>query len=208
MLAVGVSGGIGSGKSTVADLLVERGAALIDADQVARDVVEPGKPVYDALVERFGSSILASDGTLDRLALAQVTFGDAEALAALNAITHPAIGLEMVERRAAFVETEAIVLFAIPLLRAEHRSMMDLDLVVVVDCPVEVTLERLVAARGMDRDDAARRIAAQMDRAERIALGDRVVDNAGTVAELVSATDELWAWLVDRAEAKHRALRG
>jgi dephospho-CoA kinase len=208
MLAVGVSGGIGSGKSTVADLLVERGAALIDADQVARDLVAPGMPVLDALVERFGPSILADDGTLDRLGLAQVTFGDEEALAALNAITHPAIGLEMVRLRSLYVDDARVVLFAIPLLRAEHRSMMDLDLVVVVDCPVEVTLERLVAARGMDRQDAARRITAQMDRTERIALADRVVDNAGSYEALKAATLDLWTWLEERCAAKHQALRG
>ncbi len=208
MLAVGISGGIGSGKSTVADLLVERGAALIDADQVARDIVEPGTPVLQALVERFGSTILDDNGRLDRLALAACTFGNGEALADLNAITHPAIGLEMVRQRELCVDEDRTVLFAIPLLRAEHRSMMALDIVVVVDCPTELTHARLVSARGMDAEDAARRIAAQMDRAERIALGDRVIDNSGTFEELVTATQALWEWLEAQRVEKHRALHG
>jgi len=208
MLAVGISGGIGSGKSTVADLLVERGAALIDADQVARDIVEPGTPVLQALVERFGTGILGVDGHLDRLALAACTFGDAAALADLNAITHPAIGLEMVRQRGLYVDEDRTVLFAIPLLRAEHRSMMDLDVVVVVDCPTDVTKARLVEARGMNADDADRRIAAQMDRAERVALGDRVIDNSGTLEELVAATDALWDWLEEQRAQKHQVLRG
>ncbi len=195
MYAVGLSGGIGSGKSTVADLLVEFGAVLIDADQVARDIVEPGRPVLAALVERFGTSILDADGHLDRLALAQVTFGDPDALAALNALTHPAIGLEMIELRASQEHQDVILVFAVPLLREEHRAMLHFDTVVVVDCPTELALERLVGHRGMDRADAQRRIAAQMSREDRKALAERVIDNSGDLAALHAATIELWEWL-------------
>jgi len=195
MYAVGLSGGIGSGKSTVADLLVENGAVLIDADQVARDVVEPGRPVLGALVERFGPTILDAEGRLDRLALAQVTFGDPEALAALNALTHPAIGLEMIELRAKQEHSDVIVVFAVPLLREEHRAMLHFDTIVVVDCPTELALERLVGHRGMDRQDAERRIAAQMSRDDRKALADRVIDNSGDFAALERETGELWEWL-------------
>jgi dephospho-CoA kinase len=195
MYAVGLSGGIGSGKSTVADLLVENGAVLIDADQVARDIVEPGRPVLAALVERFGPTILDAEGRLDRLALAQVTFGDPEALAALNALTHPAIGLEMIELRAKQEHNDVIVVFAVPLLREEHRAMLHFDIIVVVDCPTELALERLVGHRGMDRQDAERRIAAQMSRDDRKALADRVIDNSGDLAALERETAELWEWL-------------
>jgi dephospho-CoA kinase len=208
MFAVGLSGGIGSGKSTVADLLVDFGAVLIDADQVARDIVEPGRPVLAALVERFGTSILDVDGHLDRLALARETFGDAQALAALNALTHPAIGLEMIERRARYEHSDVVVVFAVPLLREEHRTMLHFDTVVVVDCPTELTLERLVAHRGMDRDDAERRIAAQMSREERTALADRVIDNSGDVATLTAATKSLWEWLNDQRVARGGNPRG
>lgn len=195
MYAVGLSGGIGSGKSTVADLLVEFGAVLIDADQVARDIVEPGRPVLAALIERFGTSILDAGGHLDRLALAQVTFGDSEALAALNALTHPAIGIEMIELRAKQEQNDVILVFAVPLLREEHRAMLRFDTVVVVDCPTELALERLIDQRGMDQGDAKRRIAAQMSRDDRKALADRVINNSGDLAELEKATTELWEWL-------------
>ncbi len=195
MYAVGLSGGIGSGKSTVADLLVENGAVLIDADQVARDIVEPGRPVLAALVERFGATILDADGCLDRLALAQATFGDSEALAALNALTHPAIGLEMIGLRAKQENEDVIVVFAVPLLREEHRAMLHFDTVVVVDCPIDLALERLVGHRGMDRQDAERRIAAQMSREDRKSLADRVIDNSGDLAALERETALLWQWL-------------
>ena len=135
MLAVGLTGGIGSGKSAVADLLVERGAVLIDADQVARDVVAPGGPAYQPLVDRFGPGILAADGTIDRKALAAVAFADEESRLALNAITHPAIGIAMIEARDALADTDDIVVLAIPLLTAVHRETVKLHKVVVVDCP-------------------------------------------------------------------------
>ncbi len=147
---IGLAGGIGCGKSAVADRLVARGAVLIDADVVSREVVAPGGPAYQPLVDRFGPGIVAPDGTVDRPALAAVAFGDPQALADLNAITHPAIGASMVAQREALTATDALVVVAIPLLKTEHRQSVGLDAVVVVDCPVDVALERLVDAPGAD----------------------------------------------------------
>lgn len=199
MLAVGLTGGIGSGKSTVAASLVDRGAVLIDADRIAREVVAPGGPAHQPLVDRFGPGILAADGTIDRPALAAAAFTDPAALADLNAITHPAVGAVMFERRHAGYPDGTVVLLDIPLLRPEHRKVLALDLVVVVDCPVPVALERLVAQRGMDRADAEARMAAQISREERRAVADVVVDNSGDLAQLEAQLDRLWADLCRRA---------
>jgi dephospho-CoA kinase len=199
MLAVGLTGGIGSGKSAVADLLVERGAVLIDADQVARDVVAPGGPAYQPLVDRFGEGILAPDGTIDRKALAAVAFADEESRLALNAVTHPAIGIAMIQARDALAETDKIVVLAIPLLTAAHRKTVRLDRVVVVDCPTDIALERLLSQRGFDRADAEARIRAQISREERIEEADYVLDNSGGRDALAHEVAELWEWLVAAA---------
>lgn len=204
MLAVGLTGGIGSGKSAVADLLVERGAVLIDADQVARDVVAPGGPAYQPLVDRFGPAIVAPDGTIDRQALAAVAFVDDESRLALNAITHPAIGIAMIEARDALADTDEIVILAIPLLTAAHRDTVRLHKVVVVDCPTDVALERLLTQRGFDRADAEARIRAQISREERAEEADYIVDNSGDRAALGSEVARLWDWLV-AAAAEQRA---
>jgi dephospho-CoA kinase len=201
MFAIGLTGGIGSGKSAAADLLVEHGAVLIDADVVAREVVAPGGPAYQPLIDRFGPEIVDGDGEIDRPALAAKTFGHPEELAALNAITHPAIGIEMIERRKRLEETDAVVVLAIPLLTSAHREVVGLDAVVVVDCPTEVALERLVHQRGMDRADAEARIGAQISREERVKEADFVVDNAGNRAQLTAEVDRLWAWVEG---ARHR----
>ncbi|MEI8050939.1 MAG: dephospho-CoA kinase [Actinomycetes bacterium] len=200
MLAVGITGGIGAGKSALADLLVDRGALLIDADLIARDVVAPGSPVLDALVDRFGPQILTEHGDLDRQAVADVVFSDPDALTDLNAIVHPAIGIEMSERREQARHREGVCLLAVPLLRDEHRSNLDLDAVVVVDCPVEVAVDRLVEQRGFSDVDARARIAAQMTREERVSLGDYVVLNDGDLLHLEEQADMLWAELLERAE--------
>ncbi len=204
MLAVGLTGGIGSGKSAVADLLVERGAVLVDADQVARDVVAPGGPAYQPLIDRFGPGIVAPDGTIDRKALAAVAFADEESRLALNAITHPAIGIAMLQARDALKDTDRIVVLAIPLLTAVHRETVGLHKVVVVDCPTDVALERLIAQRGFDRADAEARIRAQISREERVKEADYVLDNCGDRAALAAEVDRLWDWLVDAA-AERRA---
>jgi len=204
MLAVGLTGGIGSGKSAVADLLVERGAVLIDADQVARQVVEPGGPAYEPLVDRFGPGILAADGTIDRQALAAVAFADDESRLALNAITHPAIGLAMIEARDAHADSDDIVVLAIPLLTAAHRDTVRLHEVVVVDCPTDIALERLLSQRAFDRADAEARIRSQISREERVREADYVLDNSGDRAALEGEVAKLWDWLL-AAAAERRA---
>jgi dephospho-CoA kinase len=195
MLAVGLTGGIGSGKSTVADMLAGRGAVVIDADEIAREVVEPGAPAYQALVEHFGPGIVSAQGTIDRKALAALAFGEADALQALNAITHPVIGAVMAQRRQAQEGTANVVLLAIPLLRPAHRELLGMDVVVVVDCPVDVAIERLVTQRGFEPQDAAARVAAQVSREERRAGADFVIDNGGTLDALESQVGELWSTL-------------
>jgi dephospho-CoA kinase len=195
MLAVGLTGGIGSGKSAVADLLVERGAVLIDADQVARDVVAPGGPAYQPLIDRFGAGIVSADGTIDRKALAAVAFADDENRLALNAITHPAIGIAMIGARDALADTDDIVVLAIPLLTALHRETVKLHKVVVVDTPTDVALERLLSQRGFDRADAEARIRSQISREERVKEADYVLDNSGDRAALDVEVGKLWDWL-------------
>jgi dephospho-CoA kinase len=204
MLAVGLTGGIGSGKSAVADLLVERGAVLIDADQVARDVVAPGGPAYQPLIDRFGPGILAADGAIDRKALAAVAFADEETRLELNAITHPAIGIAMIRARDALVDGDDIVILAIPLLTALHRETVNLHKVVVVDAPTDVALERLLSQRGFDRADAEARIRAQISRRERVKEADYVLDNSGDRAALTAEVAALWDWL-QAAAAEQRA---
>ena len=203
MLAVGLTGGIGSGKSAVADLLVARGAVLIDADQVARDVVAPGGPAYQPLIDRFGPGIVAPDGTIDRPALAAVAFADDESRLALNAITHPAIGVAMIAGRDALADTDDIVVLAIPLLTAVHRETVKLHKVVVVDCPTDIALERLLSQRGFDRADAEARIRSQISREERVKEADYVLDNSGDREALEIEVEKLWDWLV-AARAEQR----
>ncbi len=197
MLAIGLTGGIGSGKSTVAQLLVARGAHLIDADLVAREVVVPGGPAYQPMIDRFGPGILDVDGSIDRPKVAELVFGNPEALADLNAITHPAIGVEMIARRDRFADTDDIVVLDIPLLRPVHREMLSLGAVVVVDTPVEVALQRLVTQRGMSREDAEARISSQTDRATRLDGADLVIDNSGDVEELGHEVARAWGRLVE-----------
>jgi len=199
VLAVGLTGGIGSGKSTVADLLVAKGATLIDADVLAREVVEPGGPAYQPLVDRFGPGVLDAAGRIDRPALAAVAFADPVALADLNAVTHPAIGAEMVRRRQALAGTDGVVVLAIPLLTPAHRDAVGLDLVVVVDTPVDVAIDRLVRLRGMGRADAEARVAAQVSREERRDLADAVIDNSSTVEHLADQVDRLWDRVIRRS---------
>ena len=202
MLAVGLTGGLGAGKSSVAELLVARGAVLIDADRIAREVVEPGRPAHTALVERFGEAVLAADGTIDRAALAALAFADPRSLADLNAITHPAIGVVMAERRAALEGSDAVVLLDVPLLTPAHRDLLALDVVLVVDCDPEVCVERVVGQRGMEESDVRSRMSAQATRAERLAGADLVVDNSGDRAHLEEEVDRVWAELGALAEAK------
>jgi dephospho-CoA kinase len=204
-LTVGLTGGIGSGKSTVAGMLGAKGASLIDADAIAREVVAPDGLAFAPVVERFGESVLAADGTIDRKALAAIVFSDPEALADLNAITHPEIGRIMTERRGAADERGGVVVLDVPLMKATHRDQLGFDVVVVVDVPVEIAVDRLVGQRGFERSDAEARVANQISRDERRALADVVVDNTGDRDSLAEQVDRLWHDLESRAHEVGRS---
>jgi dephospho-CoA kinase len=193
VLKVGLTGGIGSGKSEVSRRLVSLGAVLVDADAVAREVVEPGTPGLAAVVEEFGEDILRPDGTLDRDRLGSIVFADDARRASLNAIVHPLVGRRMQE----LVEEapqDAVVVYDVPLL-AENDLAGLYDLVVVVDTPVEEQVRRLTELRGMTEEAARARIAAQATRERRRAVADRVIDNSGTLESLTAQVDKLWAEL-------------
>ena len=195
MYAVGLTGGIGSGKSAVSDRLVALGAKLIDADQIVHEIERPGGAAYQPLIDRFGEAIRAPDGTLDRPALAAIAFNDPAALADLNAITHPAVGLRMRELHDELAKTDHVVVFAVPLLRPAHREGLGLAAVVVVDCPIEIAVERLVKVRGMDRQDALVRIGAQISREKRLEGADYVLDNSSALDDLDAQVARLWTWI-------------
>lgn len=196
MILIGLTGGIGSGKSTVSSMLAARGAVIIDADLVAREVVEPGGAAYDALVERFGRGVLRDDGILDRDALAAIVFNDDEARRDLNAITHPAVGKVMLERVAEHAESDRVVILDIPLLaEGGGKGRWPVAGIVVVDVPEEVQIERLVRERGMDGDDVLARIRAQASRAARLEIADFVIDNGGSLSDLEHEVDRCWTWI-------------
>jgi dephospho-CoA kinase len=206
MLVVGLTGGIGSGKSTVAELLRARGATVIDADLLAREVVAPGTPGFRAVVARFGPGVVDPDGGLDRRALAGIVFADPGALADLNAIVHPAVRARIDDRlRELRTTAEAgVVVLEIPLLVESGRSY-GAAAVIVVDCPEDVALRRLVVERGMDEGDARRRMAAQLSRADRLAAADIVIDNSGSPAELSAEVDRMWTALTSpTGDVPHR----
>jgi dephospho-CoA kinase len=187
-----LAGGVGSGKSTVGRMLADRGAVVIDADAIAREVVEPGTPGLAAVVERFGSGVLQADGSLDRAGLASVVFADADALAALNAITHPLVQARSSELFAA-VPPDRICVYEVPLLvEGGPVRTGEFDLVVVVETPMPLRLARL-AERGLAPDQARARIAAQASDEQRRAVADEVLTNDGTVTELETKVDGLWA---------------
>lgn len=192
MILIGLTGGIGSGKSTVASLLAERGAVIIDADAIARELQAPGAPLLSVLAESFGDNIIDSAGALDRAALAAIVFADADALKNLNKIIHPAIAAEMDRRMKEQRDTNNVVVLDIPLLAENPRK--GLCGVIVVDVPVDLAVQRLVQFRNMDEADARARIAKQATREERIKIADRVVDNSGDMNSLAVQVDEVWSW--------------
>jgi dephospho-CoA kinase len=194
VLVVGLTGGIGSGKSTVSALLAAKGAVVIDADAVTREVQQPGTPVFAAMVERFGPGIVASDGTLDRAAVADIVFTDPDALAALNAIVHPAVGARIAERMTELAGTDEVVVLDVPLM-VESKRGYPVAALVVVDVDPEVAVRRLVDTRGMREDDVRARMSRQATREERLARADRVVDNSGSVDDLARQVDDLWEWI-------------
>lgn len=192
MIRVGLTGGIGAGKSTVAGLLSAHGALVIDADAISRELVEPGSPVLQELVDHFGSQVLRPDGSLDRGRLAHEAFTSPDGTAALNAIMHPRIREESVRRLAAAEATGAeVVVYDMPLLVETGQSEL-VDLVVVVDVPVEVQIARAVGLRGLDEVDVRRRLDVQATREERRAVADVVIDNSGDLDMTRAQVDELW----------------
>jgi dephospho-CoA kinase len=201
---VGLTGGIGAGKSTVASRLAARGAVVIDADAIAREVVEPGTPTLAKLVERFGPGILRDDGSLDRAALAAVAFQDDETRKELEAITHPAIGEEFL-RRVAESPPNAVVIHDVPLLVESKRGFQYAE-VIVVEAPLETRLDRL-ESRGVPRDDARRRIELQATDDERRAVATFLVDNEGDLDALETQLRDVWAALELRAEEAAEAER-
>ncbi len=198
MIAIGLTGGIGSGKSTVAAGLVRRGAVLIDADAIVREQQAPSSPVFAEMVKRFGDGIVSDDGTLDRRAVASIVFSDPDALADLNAITHPPAGREIRRQLSELKDTDRLVVLDIPLLgeslaRGEAPRYRTSG-ILVVDVPIDVAIERLVNSRDFDSKDAQARVAAQLPRSERLVLADWVIDNSGGLAQLESEIDAAFRW--------------
>ncbi len=201
MRLFGLTGGIGAGKSTVSAALAERGAVIVDGDRTYAELTGPGGPVLGPLAERFGPEVIAADGSLNRPVLAAKVFGDREALADLNRITHPLIGARILEKLAELGQTDSLVILDVPLM-TESTTLGSgrtptLGLI-VVDVPEEVAVERLVGQRGMTEADARARIASQSTRAERNALADFLLDNSGNREQLLAEIDRLWAWLAAR----------
>ena len=192
MILIGLTGGIGSGKSTVSSLLAKRGAVIIDADAITRELQQPGAPLLDVLAERFGAHIIAADGSLIREELRNIAFSDADALKDLNKIVHPAVATEMDRRMEEVRNTDKVVILDIPLLTENPRQ--GLCGIVVVDVPVEVQVARLAEFRGMKEEDARAVIAKQATREERIKIADQVIDNSGDLESLQVQVDSVWQW--------------
>lgn len=190
MVKVGLTGGIGAGKSEVSRLLASYGAVIVDADKIAREVVEPGTPGLAAVVEEFGADILAPDGTLDRPKLGGIVFSDPGKLKALNAIVHPLVGARSAELEAS-AGPDAVVVHDVPLLTENGLAPL-YDLVVVVDAAPQTQLDRLVRLRGMAADEAKSRMAAQATREQRLAVADLVIDNDGPLEALEPQVRAVW----------------
>jgi dephospho-CoA kinase len=200
VLLVGLTGGIASGKSVVAARLAEHGAVVVDADAIAREVVEPGTPALARIAEEFGPDVITPDGALDRAALGAIVFADTSKLAALNGITHPAV-LELSQRRfaeAGAADPDAVVVYDVPLL-SEARGKAEFDVVVVVSAPEETRIERMVDLRGMSRQEAERRIRSQDSDETRRGLADIVIESGGTLDETLAQADAVWEELHQRA---------
>jgi dephospho-CoA kinase len=192
MILIGLTGGIGSGKSTVSSLLSKRGAVIIDADAIVRELQAPGQPLLSVLAERFGANILDANGALDRAQLASIAFSDPDALKDLNKIVHPAVAAEMDRRMQEQRSTNNVVILDIPLLVENPRK--GLCGVIVVDIDPELAVQRLVEFRSMAEDDARSRISKQASREERRAIADKVIDNSGDLAHLEKQVEDVWTW--------------
>jgi len=192
-LEIGLTGGIGSGKSTVSAGLVKRGAVLVDADAIVRDLQKPGKPVFKKMVERWGEKIITNEGELDRQAVADIVFKDAEELAALNEIVHPLVREEIANQREKYIKGNTPIILDIPLLI--ESGYENLSGIIVVDLHTEEAVERLVKYRGFSREDALNRISRQVDREERLSKADFVIDNNGDLDSLENEIDKAWSWI-------------
>jgi len=197
VLLVGLTGGIGSGKSTVSEQFALLGAEVVDADAIVRQVQRPGTDVFAGIVERFGLAILSADGDLDRQALAAIVFSDADALADLNGLVHPAVGVEIERRLTEAAMTDRIVILDIPLLVESGRD--DMAGIIVVDTDPDNAVERLVVQRGFSDTDARARMARQATRDERLAKADFVIDNNSDRIELEKHIRECWSWIATLA---------
>jgi dephospho-CoA kinase len=206
MLLVGLTGGIASGKTTVSAMLAERGAEVIDADHIARQVVMPGTPAWCKIRDHFGPGVLHPDGQLDRQALADIVFADKSKLALLNEITHPAIFARIADRLEAHHGQDVVVVLDAALL-IEAGLAEGVDVVVVVHSPREIQVERL-AAKGVGRSDARNRIAAQLEPEKRLARADIVIDNSGSLEDLGRQVDKIWEELQARLASGVRRARG
>ena len=197
MTLIGLTGGIASGKSTVAARLAEHGAVVVDADLLAREAVQPGSPGLAAIVREFGEQVLAADGSLDRPKLGAIVFQDPEALARLNAIVHPEVGRLSRERfgEAFAADPHAVVVYDVPLL-AEARVADEFDRVVVVHAPADERVRRMVELRGMDEAEARRRVDAQASDEARLAIADEVIDASGSLEHTREQVDGLWRRLL------------
>ena len=210
MPLIALTGGIASGKSTIAGRLAEHGAVIVDADRIVREVQSPGSPVLTEIAAAFGDDVITADGALDRARLASLVFGDDDAVTRLNAIVHPAVREESARRFAAVraADPGAVVVYDVPLL-VEARADDPWDLIVVAHAPAALRVDRLVQLRGMAEADARARIAAQVSDERRLEIADVVIDTTGTLAATLAQTDELWARLTaslpDEAVGGHGA---
>jgi dephospho-CoA kinase len=193
MILIGLTGGIGSGKSEVARLLTARGAEVIDADLIVRELQQPGAEVYEKMVELFGQEVVGADRSLDRVAIAQKVFIDESLLDALNQLIHPIVRRVMNERVESFRNTDKVVVLDIPLLVENPRD--GLDGVLVVDLDIEIAVKRLVEQRNMNADDARARIAKQATREQRLAIANHVIDNSGDRDALLQKVELAWSWI-------------
>jgi dephospho-CoA kinase len=208
MSLIALTGGIASGKSTIARRLAEHGAVIVDADQIVRDVQQPGSPVLAAIAADFGDRMLLPDGSLDRPALGARVFGDAAAVKRLNALVHPAVRIESQRRfdDAFAADPDAVVVYDVPLL-AEARLTDPWDLIIVAHAPGEVRARRLVELRGLSDSEAAARIASQVSDDERLRIADTVIDTDGSLQDTIRRTDEVWGRLAQLIEDR-RTRRG
>lgn len=202
MIVIGLTGGIGSGKSTVSRLFARRGAVVIDADAVVHELQRRGAPMLDVLAERFGADIIKPDGSLDRAKLAAMAFADDGAVKDLNAIVHPAVRAELAARMLANAGTSNVVVLDVPLVTGQRPE--GTTALVVVDTPIDLAIDRLVSQRGMREADARARLGQQISREQRLALADRIIDNSGDLASLERQVDVIWAWMHTLAPSVER----